>query len=836
MNKLNALRVEKRLLESRLKSLETELNTGIVNTRKFQTDKTKIYKIKNRLSEIEEEVQLENKNLNKLKKSNFNITETPLIKQMFRTPPKKSTDENPLDQTFNTLTLNEPQGNVTHSQEIRENLPTSEAPHPNTENIITAPTNTDFENFITHTVGLVGAVGGTTNVNIEPKNTLPDLKTGTKLKTTYFSIPAPIKPPTGTLNAQNNPNKTKITQTYQTPTSIQKEEINLQDKLYMLEPPKHKKQNYDISGLQKESSQSKCTQFQDSLMSQIQKQVQSNIQSEKPQDIVDIHPNLVTPQQQNYSDLDNNLKKYIQQLYEHTQAAQRVSNQRIQNQDTPNQPVTQQNISQQIPQQNQLQNFLPQNLNYLLHQNNFPNNNQQFAQGGSGQGEVGHENQPQPKPRDTFLRRLRAIPKFNGESYRQLKEFIEVTDSLYVSCANQVEQNELYEQILVQLRGEARKAMTDLQIINWEAIKDKLLKDFAYLANKDTLNSQLEGARQYQGETLTAFADRVRNLLKDKNSTYSDLTPDQKKEYTQQACKAFANGVLNGKIRQNLKIRGEKSLEESIAYAIRAESEEANFVPSGETYCRKCNQPGHRFRECTRRNEDNSDISKLVSVLRSFGNQNRPIFQNHSFTPRNPNANQNMNNLRSQNWNPNFQNRNLNNQFQNRNFQNSNRNLNNNFQNRNFNNDFQNRNFNDNVPNRNYNNNDFQNRNLNNFQNRNSNFDQRNNNWSNNSQYRNRNLYDQNQNSNAYPNRNNYNNFGNRNTNYENRNTNGQRQPFNNQNNRFPNNGQNGPNQSSYNRQDNLNQRPVNQTRQVNVTEASSGPSRPISSSSGSEN
>lgn len=104
------------------------------------------------------------------------------------------------------------------------------------------------------------------------------------------------------------------------------------------------------------------------------------------------------------------------------------------------------------------------------------------------------------RPRDTFLRRLRSIPKFNGDSYAQLREFIDVTESLFISCINRTEENELYEQILLQVRGEARNVVLSLNNGDWEITKKALIKYFAYLANRDILTSQLENARQYEGE------------------------------------------------------------------------------------------------------------------------------------------------------------------------------------------------------------------------------------------------------------------------------------------------------------------------------------------------
>lgn len=233
------------------------------------------------------------------------------------------------------------------------------------------------------------------------------------------------------------------------------------------------------------------------------------------------------------------------------------------------------------------------------------------------------------EPRQTFLRRLRCIPKFSGNSFNQLKEFIEVVESLYVSCSNEAEENELHEQILLQVRGEARNLIISLNNPNWLTIKNNLLKHFAYLANKEILTSQLENARQYQDEPLNAYAERVRNLLKDKKATYSYMTKDQQLEYDRLARRTFSRGVSNMKLRDSLITRGASSLEDAIAYAIEFENDHFNHITSNELFCTACRNNGHRQKNCPGLNKKNNIMGKLISALRSFSNKNSYNFQNN---------------------------------------------------------------------------------------------------------------------------------------------------------------------------------------------------------------
>lgn len=275
------------------------------------------------------------------------------------------------------------------------------------------------------------------------------------------------------------------------------------------------------------------------------------------------------------------------------------------------------------------QSFIPQNVqsqsNYL---NSMPRNgtNMPFEQNSGYLQPIQNTHIGYAQPRQTFLRRLRCIPIFNGDSFAQLKEFIEVTESLYISCINEGEENELYEQILLQVRGEARNLVMSLENPEWESIKNRLLTHFSYLANKDILTSKLENARQEDYESINAFADRIRNLLRDKMATYSYMTEDQKSEYIRLARRSFSRGLSNIKLRNHLITRGASSLEDAIAFAIEAENDDINYIRPKDLFCRKCKQNGHRQKEC---GGQNSIMGKLISAIRSLNKQSWHNFANH---------------------------------------------------------------------------------------------------------------------------------------------------------------------------------------------------------------
>lgn len=377
--------------------------------------------------------------------------------------------------------------------------------------------------------------------------------------------------------------------------------------------------------------------------------------------------------------------------------------------------ISYQNLDQYSPQYNgDPSQFLPQNDNSNQNQSNqatqrnaqmnIPVNqntlNQTNAQINQGQNEV---------VRDSFLRRLRKIPEFGGDTFKDLRNFIDASETLYNSCQNESEEQEFYEQMVLQLRGEPKLIVSRLENLNWANVKEILLRKFSFLSNKNVLTSQIENLHQEEGESMTKYTERARNLLREKNSVYSQLTEEQRLEHNRMARRAFSKGILDEDLRRKLLIRGAGSLEDAISFAIESENDALTEVRKSDLYCTFCHTNGHREKFCRRKASENTDIGKLASAIRSlgfnnrtnqnyfrgnrqnFGNMNRnftPNFVRNGFNPWNqnrnndsyfPNGNRN-NNLfnrnpnwnRTQNWN---QNRNQNwNQNQNQSNQNPNQN------------------------------------------------------------------------------------------------------------------------------------------------------------------
>lgn len=343
---------------------------------------------------------------------------------------------------------------------------------------------------------------------------------------------------------------------------------------------------------------------------------------------------------------------------------------------------------------------LQQNMNIFPHQNSNYNQNFDLPQQRRVNFNIPQNSEQnfvydQNAPRKSYIRRLTTIPKFSGDTYQELRDFIDISEALYYSCVNQAEENEFFDQMTLQLRGEARNLILKMNSPNWEQIKAALLKYFAFLSNKDVLISQIENLHQEKDETLTKYAERARKLLKEKNMTYNFLTEEQRSEHNRQARRAFAKGVSNTRLSEKLLIRGGASLEDTIAYALEAENDAITQIAKRELFCGYCRLNGHRENECRDKSNKENGLNGLISALRSLGNQNRNNFRQNRFNSnlnvRDRNFFLNNNDPFNRNWNRRFNNNR--NWISNDNWNNNNANWNNpNWNNRNFNRNFNNNN------------------------------------------------------------------------------------------------------------------------------------------------
>lgn len=261
----------------------------------------------------------------------------------------------------------------------------------------------------------------------------------------------------------------------------------------------------------------------------------------------------------------------------------------------------------------------------------------------------------QAKARPIFLKRLSNIPEFDGESFENMKKFLDKVETLYYSSTNNAESDELFEHVLLKVNGEARDLIVSLNNFDWIEIKNALIKHYTHLCNKNLVTTQLENIRQGEKETLTEYSERARKLLRTKNAMYSNLTQEQREEHNRIAYKAYMKGLTNTKLKERVVTRGAASLDTAIENAIDMELDTQNQIQSNELFCKACRNVGHRERDCRSRGGSNNAILNLVSALRNLGplnlsrNPNLPLSRNLQ----NANFRRNLNSWNSNNFSSN---------------------------------------------------------------------------------------------------------------------------------------------------------------------------------------
>lgn len=218
-------------------------------------------------------------------------------------------------------------------------------------------------------------------------------------------------------------------------------------------------------------------------------------------------------------------------------------------------------------------------------------------------------------PRKIFLSRLRDIPIFNAESYSELIDFISTVDILEEVCQNEYEYKEFLIAIRLKLRGRAR-IVTQNNLNNWDDIKNILKNNFNYLNNREAKVTELENIRQSTNESLSKYSKRIRKLFDEILNTYECINADVIDILDRVAKRAYINGILSSKLKENLITRGARTLEDAIGGALEIENYFFNAVSNSEFYCNFCGACGHRERDCNERAMQNGQVGALMSALK----------------------------------------------------------------------------------------------------------------------------------------------------------------------------------------------------------------------------
>lgn len=305
-----------------------------------------------------------------------------------------------------------------------------------------------------------------TNINEKPKGAIPKLKRTSR--TLDFSDM--------NLNSNNTKTQPNISDPFELPKTRKIDVSSNQQPLITSKAPPNSPniftQTYDLPKMTTRQTE---TQFESDDFLNFNSQNQRNSRSQNIQnqfdDIINIdYPTDNTSQHKQYTQFTSSntdthfpLHENLSQNYTKFQSQHRTPNQSQNYFQDRSQNYAQSRAQDRLSDQPQNQQVLSPNLN---EDNNFQNPLEQI----------------QIAPRITFIRRLKAIPVFRGETYTELRDFIDIVDTLYVSILNQPEEIEFYDQLILQIRGEARNAIEQINEINWRTIKKRLRDYFSYLA------------------------------------------------------------------------------------------------------------------------------------------------------------------------------------------------------------------------------------------------------------------------------------------------------------------------------------------------------------------
>lgn len=211
-----------------------------------------------------------------------------------------------------------------------------------------------------------------------------------------------------------------------------------------------------------------------------------------------------------------------------------------------------------------------------------------------------------------------SLPSFDGERPEQLLGFFESIETVGELCnwqdkeQLQVAKLKLSGTALQYYRGESALG----KATSWVEFKKVLSERFSDKIPSQFYAQQLSSIRQRPGETIEAFADRVRALTEKtvRKTANEEVNKALREEADLRALHAFVQG-LTGVVGEQTKLKFPTSLREAITLAISIEHlnlsvssrtpvlppEREKKVFRTEVICYTCHEKGHISRDCKSR-------------------------------------------------------------------------------------------------------------------------------------------------------------------------------------------------------------------------------------------
>lgn len=150
---------------------------------------------------------------------------------------------------------------------------------------------------------------------------------------------------------------------------------------------------------------------------------------------------------------------------------------------------------------------------------------------------------------------------------------------------------------------------------NWIEIRNLLEEKWRENNDLYLLRARLNELHQKYNESIFEYAERTKQILKDFELYYGEMSPDHKMDLQDRIKEKFEEGVSNGFIKKALITRVTEKLNESINIALRLQHHLDRAPKPSEIICNFCNIRGHRQVECRTK----QDKIRLSNEAACFG-------------------------------------------------------------------------------------------------------------------------------------------------------------------------------------------------------------------------
>lgn len=132
----------------------------------------------------------------------------------------------------------------------------------------------------------------------------------------------------------------------------------------------------------------------------------------------------------------------------------------------------------------------------------------------------------------------------------------------------------------------------------WNELKEMLEERWRQETSTEKMEEELRNFVQKEGESMSTYARRARTLLREFNLSEENITPRQRAKNEEKIVKRFEMGVTDRKLRDILRRKACKTLDEVETYAIDQKTRLEVEAPDYEVTCNYCQTRGHRERDC----------------------------------------------------------------------------------------------------------------------------------------------------------------------------------------------------------------------------------------------